>query len=96
MIGNEDCIVIGRCGNFIFKDRKDLVTVFLHGSLSDRIANAAEEENLSMSQAEEFVHTTDDCRVHIIVFTPDLLGDMHRSMTCALTHAVSGPKGRRR
>ena len=63
MIGNEDCIVIGRCGNFIFKDRKDLVTVFLHGSLSDRIANAAEEENLSMSQAEEFVHTTDDCRV---------------------------------
>ena len=63
MIGNEDCIVIGRCGNFIFKDRKDLVTVFLHGSLSDRIANAAEEENLSMSQAEEFVYTTDDCRV---------------------------------
>ena len=53
MIGNEDCIVIGRCGNFIFKDRKDLVTVFLHGSISDRIANAAEEENLSMSQAEE-------------------------------------------
>ena len=73
MIGNEDCIVIGRCGNFIFKDRKDLVTVFLHGSLSDRIANAAEEENLSMSQAEEFVHTTDDCRVSYHSFYTGLI-----------------------
>lgn len=63
MIGNEDCIIIGRCGNFIFRDRQDLVTVFLHGDLSDRIVNAAEEENLSMAEAEHFVHTSDDCRV---------------------------------
>lgn len=63
MIGNEDCIIIGRCGNFIFSDREDLVTIFLHGKLSDRIVNAAEEENLSLAEAEDFVHTTDDCRV---------------------------------
>lgn len=63
MIGNEDCIIIGRCGNFIFRDREDLVTIFLHGKLSDRIVNAAEEENLSLAEAEDFVHTADDCRV---------------------------------
>lgn len=63
MIGEEDCIVIGRCGNYIFKERKDLVSVFLHGNIETRIANIASEENLSLKEAEEFVRTTDDCRV---------------------------------
>lgn len=63
MIGDEDCIVIGRCGNFIFKERRDLVSVFLHGDFKTRIANTAREEKISLREAEEFVRTTDDCRV---------------------------------
>ena len=26
MIGDENCIIIGRCGNYIFRERKDLVS----------------------------------------------------------------------
>jgi cytidylate kinase len=26
MIGDEDCIIIGRCGNYIFRERKDLIS----------------------------------------------------------------------
>lgn len=63
MIGEEDCIVIGRCGNYIFKDRKDLVSVFLHGDVKIRISNTAREEGISLKEAEEFVRTTDDRRV---------------------------------
>lgn len=37
MIGNENCIIIGRCGNHIFHHRKDLVSVFLGGELEQRI-----------------------------------------------------------
>ena len=63
MIGNQDCIVIGRCGNYIFKDRKDLVSVFLHGDIDLRISNIEREEHLGRREAEEFVRRTDDCRV---------------------------------
>lgn len=63
IIGNEDCIIIGRCGNFIFKDREDLVSVFLHGRVDERIRHIANKDDMSMSAAEEFVHKTDDCRI---------------------------------
>lgn len=62
MIGTEDCIIIGRCGNYIFRHRQDLVSVFLGGSLAERIANSEREEGLSRADAEEFVEHTDDCR----------------------------------
>ena len=63
MIGDEDCIIIGRCGNYIFRDRKDLVSVFLKGNLEKRIANIRHEEGLGRLEAEEFVEHADDCRI---------------------------------
>ena len=63
MIGQENCIIIGRCGNYIFRDRKDLVSVFLKGNLEERIANIRHEEGLGRLEAEEFVEHADDCRI---------------------------------
>ena len=63
MIGDKDCIIIGRCGNHIFRHRNDLVSVFLKGNLETRIQNIQHEENLSHVAAEEFVSNADDCRV---------------------------------
>lgn len=63
VVGEEDCIVIGRCGNFIFKDRKDLVSVFLHGNERMRIEHIINSEGLSRPEAENFVRGTDDQRV---------------------------------
>ena len=56
-------MLIGRCGNFIFRDRKDLVSVFLHGETERRIVHIMESEGLSRTEAEEFVRNTDDRRV---------------------------------
>lgn len=63
VVGEEDCIVIGRCGNFIFKDRKDLVSVFLHGDERMRVEHIINSEGLSRTEAEDFVRETDDQRV---------------------------------
>lgn len=62
MVGSQDCIIIGRCGNYIFRERKDLVSVFLGGNLETRIANIEREQNISKQEAQEFVEHTDDCR----------------------------------
>lgn len=63
MIGDENCIIIGRCGNYIFRERKDLVSVFLKGTMNSRIADIQMEQNLSYEDAKEFVEQLDDCRV---------------------------------
>lgn len=62
MIGNEDCIIIGRCGNYIFRERNDLVSVFLKGEFGKRIQDIQNELSLSYSDAKDFVEHADDCR----------------------------------
>lgn len=62
IIGNESCIVTGRCGNSIFADRSDLVSVFLSGELSERIAATAASHGINEAQARELVSDTDDHR----------------------------------
>ena len=63
LIGNEDCITIGRCGNYIFRNRDDLTSVFLKGNLVTRISNIQDEKNMSKTKAEDFVSDEDDCRI---------------------------------
>lgn len=63
VIGEEDCIVIGRCGNFIFREREDLVSVFLHGDKRMRVERIVATEGRSLPEAEDFVRDTDERRV---------------------------------
>lgn len=62
MIGSESCIIIGRCGNHIFRQRPDLVSVFLGGGERERIAHIMREQQLTPSQAQDFVEQMDDRR----------------------------------
>ena len=53
MIGQRNCIIIGRCGNYIFRRRADLVSVFLKGREDERVR----------AVAAEIVRDMDDSRV---------------------------------
>ncbi|ERK39655.1 AAA domain protein [Segatella baroniae F0067] len=63
LIGRRDCVIIGRCGNYIFRNRADLVSVFLKGNFEERVKAMARCDNMSLAEAEEFVRETDDSRV---------------------------------
>ena len=63
LIGHEDCIIIGRCGNVIFKDREDLVSVFLKGSFNGRVKAIEAENNMTTEEAIAFVKELDESRV---------------------------------
>ncbi|MBM6993878.1 MAG: cytidylate kinase-like family protein [Prevotella sp.] len=62
MIGDENCIIIGRCGNYIFRKRQDLVSVFLKGNIHQRIRNIEADEHLPYIEAKDFVQEQDDHR----------------------------------
>ena len=63
LIGHEDCIIIGRGGNVIFKDREDLVSVFLKGSFNGRVKAIEAENNMTTEEAIAFVNELDESRV---------------------------------
>lgn len=64
LIGDRDCIIIGRCGNYIFRDNDDLVSVFLKGDVRARVKEIMCERGLTEAKARRFVENTDDCRLN--------------------------------
>lgn len=72
MIDGESCIIIGRCGNYIFRHRPDLISVFLGGAQEQRISNIEHEQHLSHAAAADFVEQTDDQRTAYHKYYTDL------------------------
>ena len=62
LIDGQDCVVLGRCGNYAFKDRKDKISIFLTGDDDKRIAHIAEKHGYSERKAANIVKETDDRR----------------------------------
>lgn len=62
LIDGQDCVVLGRCGNYAFKDRKDKISIFLTGDDDKRIAHIAEKHGYSERKSANIVKETDDRR----------------------------------
>ena len=62
IIGDGDCVIIGRGANYAFSDRPDKVSVFLSGDKADRIKHIADVHNISERKAKVVVNETDSRR----------------------------------
>ena len=59
IIGNENCVVVGRCGNNAFRHREDVISVFLSGNKEKRIELIEKKHNVSHKKAAKIVEDTD-------------------------------------
>lgn len=83
LVGDSDCIIVGRCGNFVFRDRKDLVAVFLKGDHDARVKFMAEHEHLPLDGAQEFVDGKDESRrAYHNYYTGETWGDADKYDIC--------------
>lgn len=83
LVGDSDCIIVGRCGNYIFRDRKDLVSVFLKGDHDARVKFMAEHEHLPLDEAQEFVDGKDESRrAYHNYYTGETWGDADKYDIC--------------
>lgn len=62
ILKGKNCIVLGRCGNYVFRNRKDCLSVFLTGDDAMRIENIAKKHGISEKQAKKLVEKTDERR----------------------------------
>ncbi len=60
----ESCVIIGRCADFILKDRKDVIKVFVYSNMEDKIKRATEIYGLSKEKAEKEIKRINKLRAN--------------------------------
>lgn len=60
----EDCVIVGRCADYILKDHEKLVKVFVQGDMPDRIARIMERAGISESEAKDRIAKKDKKRAN--------------------------------
>ncbi len=53
------CIFVGRCADYVLKERRDLLTLFISASIDDRTRRIAASHSITESKAGEIIEKTD-------------------------------------
>lgn len=56
------CVIVGRCADFILKDRDDVLDVFVHAGTDHRVQRTMAHMNVSESKAVRVLRRTDRAR----------------------------------
>jgi len=56
------CVIVGRCADYVLRDRKDCVNVFVHSDLASRIKRSTEQYGLPAAKAGDEILKIDKQR----------------------------------
>ncbi len=56
----ESCVIIGRCANYILKDREDTVSIFIHAAMDFRVRRASSIHNMPEKELERYIRSVDE------------------------------------
>ncbi len=59
---NGDCIIVGRCADYILKDRKDLIKIFIQASMEEKKKRCVTYYHIDESKAEDIIKKTNKAR----------------------------------
>lgn len=62
------CVIVGRCADYILKDRDDTLSVFIHADMEYRKKRAIEIHGVAKNRAEQIVNKTDKVRANYYSF----------------------------
>ncbi len=52
----ESCVIVGRCGNYILKNNKDTIKIFLYSNMNSKIKRAVKYYGLNKTSAEKIIN----------------------------------------
>lgn len=65
------CVFVGRCADFVLRNRTDIINCFVHAPLQKRIERIMKMENISQTEAERLIRKTDRSRASYYTFFTD-------------------------
>lgn len=65
------CVIVGRCGDYVLKERENTIKVFLYADTESRVERIMEVEKVPRERAKEMVRKVDKQRQHYYNFFAD-------------------------
>lgn len=62
------CVILGRCADYILKDRKNVINIFINADMQYRKAHAIEFHHIDKRRAEQIINKTDKNRANYYSF----------------------------
>ena len=64
----EPCVIVGRCADYILRNNKNLLRLFVYANMEDRINNAVKIHGVPENKAESIIKKTDKTRANYYNF----------------------------
>lgn len=58
----EPCVIVGRCADYVLKDYSNVVNVYIHAPLSERVKRVMERDGINDSKAKSSISKNDKAR----------------------------------
>lgn len=84
------CVIIGRNADFILKDRTDVLNVFIHGGLPEKVQRICKLYNVTEADAVTMINDTDKRRRTNYNFYTEQKWGMARNYTLSLNSSELG------
>lgn len=86
----ESCVIIGRCADFILKDRKNVIKVFVYSTMEDKIKRATEIYGFDKSKAEKEIIRIDKLRANHYKYYTDKDWNDHSNYDICINSDILG------
>ncbi len=71
-LAKEPCVIVGRCADYILKDKPNCVKLFIHADIDYRTERAVKLYDVPVDKAETVVRKTDKTRANYYQFYTEL------------------------
>jgi len=93
LTGGAGFVMIGRCGNYIFRNYPDVVSVFLHAEVQDRVSRTMMKQGLDRWSAGRLIDEVDDKRRRFYKFYTGRIWDQASDYDLCINTSYTGIDG---
>ena len=86
----EPCVIVGRCADYILSDRDDVLNVFIHGDMPEKVQRICKLYNVAEADAAKMITETDKRRRTNYNFYTDQKWGMAKNYTLSLNSSQLG------
>ena len=86
----ECCVIIGRNADFILRDRNDVLNVFIHGNMPEKVQRICKLYNVTETAAVKMINDTDKRRRTNYNFYTEQKWGMAGNYTLSLNSSILG------